>query len=73
MYVLENTVGEPFPISGNTGRIVAISPSGDQSVLISGLHFPTGMTMGSDGNLYVSNWGFGKPPGGGQVVKITLQ
>lgn len=72
MYVLENTAGAPFPTPG-TGRIVAISPSGQQSTLVSGLNFPTGMTMGPDGNLYVSNWGFGKPPGGGQVVKITLQ
>lgn len=31
------------------------------------------MTMGPDGNLYVSSWGFGMPPGGGQVVKVTLQ
>jgi len=72
MYVLENTVGAPFPAPG-TGRIVAISPSGDKTVLVSGLNFPTAMTMGPDGNLYVSNWGFGMPPGGGQVVKVTLQ
>ena len=36
-------------------------------------NFPTGTTMGPDNNLYVSQWGFGKPPGGGEVVKVTLQ
>ena len=72
IYVLEMTVGAPFPTPG-TGRITAISPSGSKSVVVSGLNFPTGMTMGPDGNLYVSTWGFGMPPGGGQVMKITLQ
>jgi sugar lactone lactonase YvrE len=72
IYVLENTVGHPFP-TPFSGKIIAISPSGQKSTLVSGLSFPTGMTMGPDGNLYVSNWGFGKPPGGGEVVKVTLQ
>jgi hypothetical protein len=32
------------------------------------------MTFGPDGNLYVSNVGFGPPPIGlGQVVKITIK
>jgi hypothetical protein len=30
------------------------------------------MTFGPDGNLYVSNFGFGFPSAAGQVVKITL-
>jgi hypothetical protein len=72
MYVLEMTAGAPFPNPG-LGRIVAISPSGVKSVILSGLNFPTGMTMGPDGNLYVSSWGFGMPPGGGQITKVSLQ
>jgi hypothetical protein len=72
MYVLEMTVGAPFPTPG-TGTILAISPNGDRSVLTTGINFPTSMTMGPDGNLYVSTWGFGMPPGGGQVTKVTLQ
>ena len=41
--------------------------------IATGLFLPTGMTFGPDGNLYVSNVGFGPPPVGlGQVLKITL-
>jgi hypothetical protein len=29
------------------------------------------MTFGRDGNLYVSNFGFGAPAGVGQIVKVT--
>ena len=72
MYVLEMTVGAPFPTPG-LGRVVQIDPSGKQTVIASGLSLPTGMTMGPDGNLYVSNWGFGPAAiGGGQVLKITI-
>ncbi|MBB1286742.1 ScyD/ScyE family protein [Flavisolibacter sp. BT320] len=71
MYVLEMTSGAPFPTPG-TGRIVKVEPNGSKEVIVSGLNLPTGMTMGPDGNLYVSNWGFGMPPGGGEIVKVTL-
>jgi hypothetical protein len=72
MYVLEMTVGAPFPTPG-MGQVVRIDPSGKKTVIATGLNLPTGMTMGPDGNLYVSNWGLGPTAsGGGQVVKITL-
>ena len=71
MYVLENTTGNPFP-TPFTGRIVRVNPNGTKDVIVSGLALPTGMTYGPDGNLYVSNWGFGAGPGGGQILKISL-
>jgi sugar lactone lactonase YvrE len=72
MYVLEMTVGAPFPTPG-TGRVLQISPSGNVTVVATGLSLPTGMTMGPDGNLYVSNMGFSPAAiGGGQVLKIAL-
>ncbi|HEY6906763.1 MAG TPA: ScyD/ScyE family protein, partial [Ignavibacteriaceae bacterium] len=60
MYVLEMTTadGDPTPF---TGKIVLIQPSGQQQVIADSLFFPTGMTMGPDGALYVSNKGFGPP------------
>jgi len=72
MYVLEMTAGAPFPTPGN-GRVLRVDPSGSTTVIASGLSLPTGMTMGPDGNLYVSNWGFSPAAiGGGQVLKIVL-
>jgi len=69
IYVLEMTANHPFPTPG-AGRIRKINANGTVEDVISGLDFPTAMTMGPDGNLYVSSWGFGPPLG--QVVKVTL-
>jgi len=72
MYVLENTVGAPFP-TGGLGKILRIDPSGKIEEIATGLSVPTGMTLGPDGNLYVSNVGFSPAAiGGGQVLKVTL-
>jgi hypothetical protein len=70
MYVLEtsNGPGSPAPSSGD---IVRIDPSGAQTTIVTGLTFPTGMTMGPDGALWVSNQGFGPTtPGFGQILRI---
>lgn len=70
MYVLENTTVAGFP-TPNTGDVVRIDPDGSKQVIAAGLFLPTSMTMGPDGNLYVSNIGFGPPPIGlGEVVRI---
>jgi len=71
MYVLENTTGNPFPTPG-TGRVVRVNPNGSKDVVAIGLNLPTGIAMGPDGNLYISAWGFGRPPGGGEVVRVNL-
>jgi len=75
MYVLENTAGPSFPTfpTPGFGRIVRLDPSGNRTVIATGLNLPTGMTMGPDGKLYVSNWGFGPPPVGlGQILQIDI-
>ncbi|MBA2250548.1 MAG: ScyD/ScyE family protein [Chitinophagaceae bacterium] len=74
LYVLENTVVafSPNPLPG-LGQIVRIEPNGNKVTIATGLSLPTGMTMGPDGNLYVSNKGFGPPIlGPGQILKVTL-
>lgn len=70
LYVLEMSVhnGGPTPA---TGQIIKIC-GGRRTVIASGLNFPTAMTFGPDGNLYVSVNGFGGPLGTGQILKITI-
>jgi hypothetical protein len=72
MYVLETSTaaGDPTPL---TGKVIRVDPSGHQTAIASGLFFPTGMTLGPDGALYVSNVGFGPPPAGlGEILRISL-
>jgi hypothetical protein len=71
LYVLENTVGLPFPTPGS-GDVIRVDPSGKRQVITSGLHLPTAMTFGPDGRLYISDWGIG-PPGLGQIVQISFK
>lgn len=78
MYVLEMSTSAGGPNPGD-GKVVRMNhPDGgphdsDQTVIASGLTFPTAMTFGPDGALYVSNFGFGAPPDGeGQVLRITV-
>ena len=73
MYVLENTTGkENLAPTPGTGKVVRIDPSGARHAVITGLVLPSAMTFGPDGALYVSNVGFGCPPGMGQVLRFDL-
>jgi len=56
----------------DTGVVVRVSKNGERETIASGLSLPTAMTFGRDGALYVSNKGFGYPPGAGEVVRIEI-
>ena len=64
--------GDPGPAQAGTGQIIRIDPNGTQTLIATGLTLPTGMTLGPDGALYVSNLGFAGP-GAGQIVRISIQ
>ena len=71
--MLETSNHAGLPAPGN-GDIVRISRSGARTTIVTGLTFPTGMTTGPDGNLWVSNQGFGPlTPGFGQILRINVK
>jgi len=78
LYALEATTGntaQPPFIAPGSGKVVRLTSKGIWETVASGLTFPTAMTFGPDGNLYVSNFGFGQGPtaGKGQIVKIQVK
>ena len=72
LYVLELSAAPGFPTEG-AGKVVRMRGTTITTVA-TGLTVPTGMTLGPDGNLYVSNFGAIPAPttGLGQIVKITI-
>ena len=71
LYVLEaNTAAGG--LTPGTGDIVRLDQFGNREIIASGLNFPTAMTFGPDGKLYVSAWGIG-PPGAGQILQIGFK
>ena len=76
MYALETdtVAGFPGPAAAGSGMVVRVNDDGTLTTIASDLVFPTAMTFGPDGALYVSNFGFGLPPVGlGQVVRIEIE
>ena len=72
LYVLETdtVAGFPGPGAVGTGQVVCVDDEGTLNTVATGLTFPTGMAFGPDGKLYVSNLGYGAPPGAGEIVQI---
>lgn len=78
IYILETSYSatDPGPEPA-TARLIRIERNGTQEVLLDGssgiLSVPSGMTLGPDGDLYISNVGFGAPPIGlGQIVRVEI-
>ena len=72
LYILESMTNPGFPGPGQfgSGTIVRLDHSGNVETIAAGLSFPSAMTFGPDGALYVSNLGFGPPFG--QIVRVTV-
>ena len=74
LYALEmgNGQGSGFP-DPEAGRVVRVHPNGRKEVVLTGLTFPTAMTFGRDGRLYISNKGFEIPSEGtGEILAVDL-
>lgn len=73
LYALEAFTGffAPAPFTLGSGEVVRWNGSSWDTVA-GGLDFPTAMTFGPDGALYVSNCGFACPPGAGQIVRLVI-
>jgi sugar lactone lactonase YvrE len=57
--------------SGPTGRLTRISPTGERTVLMTdGLVAPTGLAIGPDNALYVSN--YGTFASRGEIIRLPL-
>jgi sugar lactone lactonase YvrE len=73
LYALETSYSKtavgPVPF---TGRLLRILRNGEKELIDTGgsLFFPTGMTFGPDGALYVSNMGFGPPFG--EILRVEV-
>jgi sugar lactone lactonase YvrE len=54
--------------------VVRVHPNGRKEVVLTGLTFPTGMTFGGDGRLYMSNKGFEIPSKGtSEILAVDLK
>ena len=76
LYALEMSAGvtDPKgpPVVPFSGRVVRVTSPNKLEPVATGLMFPTAMTFGADGKLYVSNCGFGCPPGKGEIVRVDV-
>jgi glucose/arabinose dehydrogenase len=71
-YALETSTAADFPEPGS-GKIVQVSDSGEVTDILTGLTFPTAITAGPDGALYVSEYGYGDDSGAGRVLRVSLK
>lgn len=75
LYVLEHASefggGPPPSFKEKSGRVLRVTASGVEPV-VTGLNFPTKMTFGPDGALYIANNSSDVPADQGQILRATF-
>jgi hypothetical protein len=73
LYALELSDAAGFPTLG-AGKVVRVKHSGEIEEVITKLNVPTGMTFGSDGRLYISDFGAVPAPmfGVGRILRFEV-
>jgi sugar lactone lactonase YvrE len=72
LYALETSTAADYPLAGS-GKIVRVSFSGEVTDVLTGLSYPTAITAGPDGALYVSEFGYGDDARAGRILRVTLK
>lgn len=67
LYALQSPIFVP-----GTGSLVRVNPRGEHEVIVAGLTFPSSLTLGPDGDFYVSACGYHCAPGDGQILRISV-
>jgi sugar lactone lactonase YvrE len=55
-----------------TGSLVRLDRNGNPEPIVTGLTFPSGLTVGPDGALYLTECGYHCLPGQGRVLRVTV-
>ena len=66
LYALQSPIFMP-----GTGSLVRQDGSGQWETVVSGLNFPSAVTLGPDGALYISECGYHCAPGQGRILRVT--
>ena len=73
LYALESMTNPGFPapiFNADSGKVVRVNPDGSKTTIVDGLDFPSAMAFAPNGDLYISNDGFGPPTG--SIVEADL-
>ena len=67
LYALQSPIFVP-----GTGSLVRRNDAGQWEEIVSGLVFPSALTLGPDGALYISECGYHCAPGQGRVLRVSI-
>jgi glucose/arabinose dehydrogenase len=68
LYVLQSPIFVP-----GTGSLVRVEADGTLQTVVPNLVFPSGLTRGPDGALYVSECGYHCQPGDGRILRVAVE